>query len=105
MLPGHPDCDPPNDTLGLHQQTGCEVCDVFGDYSVYSPHSRYFLTLTSAGHLSLLPLLFTGPELPSKLLLHTSYSLALATTLHREDMLLDSGSYSCICDHDKNIYL
>jgi alpha-1,3-glucosyltransferase len=45
--------------------------------------ARYFLTLTSAGHLSLLPLLFTGPELPSKLLLHTSYSLALATTLHR----------------------
>ena len=33
------------------------------------------------GHLSLFPLFFTGPELPSKLLLHLSFSLLMSETL------------------------
>ena len=37
--------------------------------------ARYFLILATVGHLSLLPLLFTAQELPSKLLLLASYSL------------------------------
>lgn len=45
--------------------------------------ARYFLILATVGHLSLLPLLFTGPELLSKLLLLASYSLVLAITLYR----------------------
>ena len=45
--------------------------------------ARYFLILATVGHLSLLPLLFTAQELPSKLLLLASYSLLLAATLHR----------------------
>ena len=45
--------------------------------------ARYFLILATVGHTSLLPLLFTAQELPSKLLLLTSYSLVLALTLHR----------------------
>ena len=40
------------------------------------------------GHLSLLPLLFTGPELLSKLLLLISYSLMLSITLYRETHML-----------------
>ena len=47
------------------------------------------------GHLSLLPLLFTGPELVSKLLLLISYSLLLVTTLYRETHMLRSLREGC----------
>ena len=60
--------------------------------SKYLLHFRYFLILASAGHLSLLPLLFTGPELLSKLLLLASYSLLLAITLYRQTDMLGAVS-------------
>ena len=90
---GHPHCDPAHDTVGLYQQSGCQVGGsspgFLNNLSKYlSSHFRYFLILATVGHLSLLPLLFTGPELLSKLLLLTSYSLLLVTTLYRETHML-----------------
>jgi len=43
--------------------------------------ARNFLLLSSVGHLSLLPLLFTKVELISKLLLYSCYSMMLHTTI------------------------
>ena len=85
---GHPDSDPAHDAAGLHQQSGRQVGRLCLVLCLLLPyHCRYFLILASVGHLSLLPLLFTGPEILSKLLLLVSYSLLLALTLYRQDML------------------
>ena len=43
--------------------------------------ARYFLIISTVGHVSLLPLLFTKLEIASKLLLHICYSLLLVKTL------------------------
>ena len=97
---GHPHCDPAHDTVGLYQQSGCQVGGsspgFLNNLSKYlSSHFRYFLILATVGHLSLLPLLFTGPELVSKLLLLISYSLLLVTTLYRESHMLRALREGC----------
>mgnify|MGYP001184590424 CR=1 FL=1 len=85
---GHPDCDPAHDPAGLHQQSGRQAGGSCQGSLNICFHFRYFLILATVGHLSLLPLLFTEPELLSKLLLLASYSLVLAITLYRQtDML------------------
>ena len=49
--------------------------------SINKEDARYFLIISTVGHVSLLPLLFTKLEIASKLLLHLCYTLLLAKTL------------------------
>ena len=52
--------------------------------------TRYFTLLSTVGHLSLFPLLFTSQELPSKLLLFISYTLLLHLTTSPSYNILES---------------
>ena len=78
---GHPAPHP----AGRGQQVACQhlIPIVFSTITCLPGRTdaRYHVLVSTLGHVSLLPLLFTLPELVSKLLLLAVTQLLLATTL------------------------